>query len=164
MHKMAGEQLPLLKIGELARRAGTTLRTVRYYEQMGLITAADRTKGGFRLYSEEELQKVQFIKKLQLLDFPLCEIKKLIQSRRQATSGAETFSPIADLLVRQLKETERRISVYQELQQGIRQTMEILKFCAECPLRPTREVCEKCPVICGLEEVPLPMRVLISAS
>lgn len=162
MHKMADGQL--MKIGDLARRAGTTLRTVRYYEQMGLIAASDRTKGGFRLYSEDELEKLQFIKRLQLLDFPLWQIKKLIQSRRQAASGAETVSPIAELLVRQLEETEHRINVYRELQRGIRETMEILKFCAECPLRPTREVCEKCPVICGLEEVPLPMRVLISTS
>ncbi len=48
----------LMQIGELARKAGITLRTVRYYEQLGLIKHAVRTKGGFRLYHGEELRKL----------------------------------------------------------------------------------------------------------
>ena len=59
-----------MRIGDLAKRAGTTMRTIRYYEQRGLIEPARRTKGGFRLYQEEELRKLRLIKNLQLLAIP----------------------------------------------------------------------------------------------
>ncbi len=63
-----------IRIGELAKRAGTTMRTIRYYEQRGLITPAARTKGGFRLYAEQNVQRLLLIKQLQLQNLPLAEV------------------------------------------------------------------------------------------
>jgi DNA-binding transcriptional MerR regulator len=54
----------LMRIGDLAKKAGTTMRTIRYYEQLGLIAPTARTRGGFRLYEEDELRKLRLIKSL----------------------------------------------------------------------------------------------------
>ena len=60
-----------MHIGKLARQAGTTTRTVRYYEEMGLIRPERRTSGGFRCHAEEQLGRLQMILSLKELGFDL---------------------------------------------------------------------------------------------
>jgi DNA-binding transcriptional MerR regulator len=79
----------LMRIGELAKRAGTTLRTIRYYEEQGLIAYAARTQGGFRLYAEAELRKLHLIRRLQLLDVPLARVKAFFDARRSGSAASE---------------------------------------------------------------------------
>ena len=154
----------LLKIGELARRTGTTLRTIRYYEQLGLISHFARTKGGFHLYYPDDCQKIQFIKDLQRLGTPLSQIRRLLERRRVASSGAEGAPEIIEILSGQLAEIEGRVAIYRQMQESIRQTMEILRVCKECPLKPSKEVCCRCDAVTSLKELPLPMQAMIAAS
>jgi MerR family transcriptional regulator, copper efflux regulator len=65
---------PLLKIGELAHRSGVSVKTIRYYEECGLIQTSDRTEGQFRLFHPEMVQRLHFIKRLQGLGLSLNEI------------------------------------------------------------------------------------------
>ena len=154
----------LLKIGELARRTGTTLRTIRYYQQLGLINHSARTKGGFHLYFPEDCKTIQFIKTLQMLGTPLSEIRRLLDQRPTAESAAEAAPEIIEILERQLDEIGERVAAYRQVQESIRQTMEILQVCKTCPLKPSREVCCRCDTITSMKEVPLPMQALIAAS
>lgn len=154
----------LMRIGELAKRAGTTLRTIRYYEELGLITHTVRTKGGFRLYAEDELQKLHLIKDLQLLDLPLSQIREIFAKRREARTGSEMAPPAQTVLRQQLGEVEARIARYQAIQKALQEAMEILDCCVACGLHPGKEVCGKCPVIKGREEVPVPIHALIAVS
>jgi DNA-binding transcriptional MerR regulator len=154
----------LMQIGEVARRAGITLRTVRYYEQLGLIQHAVRTKGGFRLYDEAELRKLELIRDMQDLDFPLARIRKLFSRKREARCGAELAPEVRQTLADQLREMEGRIARYQTMRAAILEAMDMVRVCADCPLRPTPEVCGACPVVTGRPEVPLPMRALIAVS
>ena len=78
-----------MRIGDLAKRAGTTMRTIRYYEERGLIEPARRTKGGFRLYQEEELRKLHLIRSLQVLDMPLAQVKAFFDERQRGRTAAE---------------------------------------------------------------------------
>ena len=69
------------QIGEVADRTGVTQRTLRFYEEKGLLTPADRMEGGFRLYSEQDIERVHLIKQLQqLLGFSLAEIKEMVEA------------------------------------------------------------------------------------
>lgn len=154
----------LMQIGELAKRAGITLRTVRYYEELGLITHAVRTKGGFRLYDDGELRKLEMIRDLQELDFPLARIRKLFSRKREAQSGTELAGEVRETLGAQLREMDGRIARYQAMRAAILETMDMVRVCADCPLRPTPDVCWSCPVVTSRAEVPLPMRALISVS
>lgn len=68
-----------LQIGELATRCGCTTRTIRYYEQYGLLAPSDRMEGGFRLYEEDAVDRIQRIQELKrLLGFSLEEVRSVI--------------------------------------------------------------------------------------
>jgi len=75
------EEEPHLQIGEVAERTGVTQRTLRFYEEKGLLKPPSRMEGGFRLYSETDIQRVERIKRLQqLLGFSLAEIKEMVEA------------------------------------------------------------------------------------
>lgn len=70
-----------LQIGEVAERTGVTQRTLRFYEEKGLLNPPSRLEGGFRLYSEEDVQRVERIKDLKsLLGLSLADIKELVEA------------------------------------------------------------------------------------
>lgn len=67
-----------MKIGEVAERVGLSLRTLRYYEESGLITPAGRTSGGFRLYSERDVQRLLLIMQMKPLGFTLDRMREVV--------------------------------------------------------------------------------------
>jgi DNA-binding transcriptional MerR regulator len=154
----------LMRIGDLAKKAGTTMRTIRYYEQLGLIAPVARTKGGFRLYEEDEVRKLRVIKNLQHLDTPLAQVKELFDERQHGRIASEVAPGIASLLQRQLAEMDGRIAQYQAMQASLRETIEILQCCSECSLEPGPDVCSRCPVITSRGKIPLHMQAMIEAA
>lgn len=78
---MAEREDAYLQIGEVAERTGVTQRTLRFYEEKGLLRPPSRMDGGFRLYSEEDVRRVEQIRQLQkLLGLSLAEIKEMIEA------------------------------------------------------------------------------------
>jgi DNA-binding transcriptional MerR regulator len=72
-----------IQIGELAERTGLTQRTLRYYEEVGLLAAPSRMAGGFRLYSPDDVARVEQIKQLkQVLGFSLAEIRTIVEAQQ----------------------------------------------------------------------------------
>ncbi len=70
-----------MQIGEVAERTGLTHRTLRFYEEKGLLDPPSRMEGGFRLYSEEDVQRIEHVLELkQLLGFSLAEIKQMVDA------------------------------------------------------------------------------------
>ena len=67
-----------LTIGKLAKQAGIGIETIRFYERQGLIPPPARTDSNYRIYSEEEVGRLKFIKRAKLLGFTLNEIKDLL--------------------------------------------------------------------------------------
>jgi len=67
-----------MRTGELARRAGVDVQTVRYYEREGLLVAPARTPAGYRLYGPEHLERLHFVRHCRSLDMPLADIKRLL--------------------------------------------------------------------------------------
>lgn len=68
----------LLKIGDLAKRLNISADTLRFYESNGLLTPVTRTESGYRLYSEHEQQRVQFILSAKAVGFTLNEVQELL--------------------------------------------------------------------------------------
>ena len=68
----------LLKIGEVAERVGLSLRTIRFYEEEGLVVPETRTAGGFRLYSVDAVNRLEIIKRLKPLGFTVEEMVALL--------------------------------------------------------------------------------------
>lgn len=74
-----------LKVGEVARRAAVNLQTIHYYEREGLVPRPPRTASNYRMYTEDAVRRVRFIKRAQELGFALKEVKELLSLR--ATPG-----------------------------------------------------------------------------
>ncbi|MBQ0071218.1 MAG: MerR family transcriptional regulator [Spirochaetales bacterium] len=74
------------KIGQIAELSGLTLRTIRYYDEMGLL-AAGRTKGGQRYFSDQDLVYLKRIKELKGLGFSLEEIVRIIRLKEEDATG-----------------------------------------------------------------------------
>ena len=70
-----------LFIGELSHRVYVPTQTIRYYERLGLLDAPERTESQYRIYSEEAVERLQFIQKAKLYGLSLDEIKQLIKIR-----------------------------------------------------------------------------------
>jgi MerR family transcriptional regulator, Zn(II)-responsive regulator of zntA len=70
---------PHVRIGELAKRAGVSVQAVRFYERRRLMRTPRRTPAGYRTYSEQDLESVTLIKKMQRFGFKLVEIRRVLQ-------------------------------------------------------------------------------------
>jgi DNA-binding transcriptional MerR regulator len=68
----------MMQIGDVASRVGLSLRTIRYYDEMGLVVPSGRSAGGFRLYSEADAERLALIKTIRPLDFPLEQVRELL--------------------------------------------------------------------------------------
>ncbi len=79
----------LMKIGELSKKTGVSIDTVRYYEQRGLIPAAARTQSGYRQYSVSDITRLRFIVQAKELGFTLEEIGQLLAIRADGKACAE---------------------------------------------------------------------------
>jgi DNA-binding transcriptional MerR regulator len=114
-----------LQIGEVAERTGVTQRTLRFYEEKGLLKPPSRMEGGFRLYSEDDVQRVHEIRRLQnLLGLSLAEIKQMVEAdealqqiRAEYRRDADVALKIAQL--RQAREitANQHTIVHQKLDQ-----------------------------------------------
>lgn len=69
---------PLMQIGEAADRVGLSIRTIRHYEEVGLIVPSARSEGGFRLYTEPDLDRLAVVKRMKPLGFTLDEMRDLL--------------------------------------------------------------------------------------
>lgn len=98
----------LMRIGEFARLSGLSLRTVQYYEKRGLVEPVERTEAGYRLYGEEELARLWFVKRAKLLGLTLEEIRELVSLAAGCNRG-EIFPRLQEIVEEKLEETERKI-------------------------------------------------------
>lgn len=78
-----------MQIGEVAEQTGLSLRTIRYYEEMGLVVPSARSTGGFRLYTEENVARLQLIKRMKPLEFSLEESKDLLSALDAIEAGPD---------------------------------------------------------------------------
>jgi DNA-binding transcriptional MerR regulator len=117
-----------MQIGEVAERTAVTQRALRFYEEKGLLKPPQRLDGGFRLYSEEDVQRVELIKKLQtLLGFSLAEIKEMVEAeetkvnlrtRYRESSSRERYHRLekaSEVTERQLALIDQKIQQMQDL-------------------------------------------------
>lgn len=76
-----------MHIGEVAERTGLSLRTVRYYEEVGLLPEPDRSAGGFRLYTDVAVERLLVIKQMKPLEFTLEEMRELLGALAEMHAG-----------------------------------------------------------------------------
>jgi DNA-binding transcriptional MerR regulator len=88
-----------MHIGELAERTGLSLRTIRHYDEVGLLPATARTDGGFRVYSEDDFERLMVIKQMKPLGFSLEEMAEILGILSASSSGsAQESARLAEFL------------------------------------------------------------------
>jgi len=70
--------LQRVQIGEVAERTGLSMRTIRYYEEQGLVTPSSRTAGGFRLYTDADVARLMLVKRMKPLEFSIDDMRDLL--------------------------------------------------------------------------------------
>ncbi len=76
---MTDVDAPMMQIGELADRAEMSLRTIRHYDEVGLLTPSGRSEGGFRLYTDADFSRLMVIRRMKPLGFSLDEMAELLR-------------------------------------------------------------------------------------
>lgn len=106
----------LVQIGVVADRVGLSLRTIRYYEEVGLVVPAQRSSGGFRLYSEENVAQLRLVTQMKPLEFTLEQMRDLLETVRahDAAPGPERRAELADRLGMYRAIVEARIDALRE--------------------------------------------------
>jgi len=102
-----------LQIGEVAERTGVTQRTLRFYEEKGLLRPPSRMEGGFRLYSEEDVKRVKMIRRLQdLLGVTLADIKEMVDAQEMLRELRAQYRPESGVEEKR-RQLEKAIEVVQ---------------------------------------------------
>ena len=143
-----------MQIGDLAERVGVSTRTIRYYEELGLVEPMERTHGGFRLYCEDQLRRLQIIQGLKCLGFDLEQVRHLFSLRDQAETGGDLARQMIDNLQTQQNEIDAKIAQYEELKERNRRGIDILGGCLCCRIKVFERDCHGCATYKSHDEVP----------
>ena len=105
-----------MRIGEVARASGTTSKTLRYYEEVGLLPAADRTPAGYRDYGAEVLDRLDFIRRGQAAGLTLAQIGQVLDIRDREQAPCRH---VTDLLDTRLDVIDRQLAELAQLRTTI---------------------------------------------
>ena len=127
------KQMQRFTRGVIAKRTGVNIETVRYYERIGLLPAPPRSKGGHRMYNEDLLRRLHFIRRSRELGFTLDEVRGLL---RLVDGGDYTCGEVETLTTAHLGEVRRKLADLKRLEKVLR---EMISRCEggevpECPV------------------------------
>lgn len=128
-----------LSIGEVARRVGIGVETVRFYERQGLISDPARSLSGYRQFDEETVARLLFIRKAKELGFTLNEIKELLSLRFDPTSSCADVKARAEA---KIADVEEKIRTLQRIKKAL---VKLTEACSGDG--PT----DKCPILAAIE-------------
>ncbi|MFG2784712.1 MerR family transcriptional regulator [Streptomyces prunicolor] len=96
-----------MQIGEVAARTELSLRTIRHYEETGLVTPSARSRGGFRLYTESDVARLMVIRRMKPLGFTLDEMRDLLEATDRLDSGEELPAGEREELLERIRRFEQ---------------------------------------------------------
>ena len=110
----------MLKIGEVSRRSGVGVEALRFYEKSGLLERPSRTYSGYRVYGDEVLERLAFIKQAQALGFSLDEVRRIVEDARRGESPCEE---VREIVRRRLSELDERLRDLRRQREELQHTL-----------------------------------------
>jgi DNA-binding transcriptional MerR regulator len=139
------------KIGDVARLLGTSVSTLRYYENEGLLTPV-RTSGGTRLYNDAEVARFRIALKLTALGIPLQELVEVTRARPGQPTGGHSSRRVLRRLAKIRETILRQRDDLNEVLRSIERGAELVATCLDCTLEPTNAGCPDCPCSTHFED------------
>lgn len=139
------QQRDFLKIGELAELLSTTPRTIRLYEELGILVPA-RTEAGTRLYARKDLKRMEVALNLTRSGIGLDVISHLATLRDQYPSGTEAVCGVLPELSALQEAIRVNIDRLTQLEHDVEKARSLIGQCRDCPNRPNRRDCPDCAV------------------
>ncbi|RDZ29699.1 heavy metal-responsive transcriptional regulator [Lysobacter silvisoli] len=129
-----------MQIGQLAKRAGVAIDTVRYYERNGILPLPERQASGYRAYDERDVDRLRFLRRAKALGFTLTEIRDLLElsSRRDDDMGG-----LKAAANEKLADVERKLAELSRVRDGLRQLVDA------CP---GHGALQRCPILAALAQ------------
>ncbi len=128
-----------VQIGELARMTGLNTSAIRYYESQNLLPAPERTRNGYRIYSEAHRARLDFILRARSLGLSLDEIREILQFRER---GSAPCNHVERLLLEKMNEVEAKINQLLKLQEELKTLYEQARALATASQAENNGVCQ----------------------
>ena len=155
-----GLSAEFLSTGDLARACETTLRTVRFYEETGLVEPSTRSEGGHRMYDPAQREKLQLIMDLREAGLSIQDIKDLFALKSKCGSATEASERMTKTLESRVNELQRKIVVLRRLRDELASMVSVVRECGSCEHKEKfSSECNACDVM-ERGDLPRAMRLL----
>jgi DNA-binding transcriptional MerR regulator len=133
-----------LRVGDLARAVGKSVRAVHLYEELGLLRPVSRTAGGFRLFTSDAVDRINWITKLQAIGFSLSEIQGFVRDFEKAESGRSAAARARDVFQDKLSQIRNSLAQLRVIENDLVEALEYLESCQQCAPIFTPGECRQC--------------------
>ena len=121
-----------LRVGELARAVGKSVRAIHLYEELGLLTPDSRTIGGFRQFGADTVDRINWITKLQAIGFSLTEIQGFVRDFESAQSGRSAAAQVREVFQTKLSEIRQQLAQFRIIENDLVEALGYLESCQGC--------------------------------
>jgi DNA-binding transcriptional MerR regulator len=129
---MSGGSSDLLTIGAMSRASGATPRAIRFYEGLGLVSSCKRSPGGYRLFQQRELAKLNLVTGLRRSGFSIKEIARLFSVTKKSRTAASAAKTVNETLLERAAEIRKASEALKLLAADMARSAEVLSRCLEC--------------------------------
>ena len=134
----------LLRVGELAKAVGKTVRAMHLYEELGLLEPDSRSEGGFRLYGQAAIERIQWINKLQAIGFTLGEIQGFVRDFQGAHSGVAAATRVRETFAQKLEQIREQMTQLAVIENDLLEAIAYLDSCSSCSTAFAPSECRTC--------------------
>jgi len=124
---MAGDTEGTFAIGEISRLVDLSQRTIRYYEEIGLLHSVRRIENGKRVYTDKDVRRLKFINRLKVLGLSLAEMVELEKIYRKQRNNREILPKLLDILEKRAAQIDERVAQLIALKKEIREYQQRLR-------------------------------------
>jgi DNA-binding transcriptional MerR regulator len=133
--------IALMHIGELADKAGVSTRTLRFYEQQGLLDPFLRTEKGVRIYSADQVRKLKLIKLFKTLGLNLKQIKTCLAINQKDATGSEVAEQVRELAATHAIRLAAQIQAFERAKEELERASRVFESCRQCQLKSSVRQC-----------------------
>lgn len=130
-------QFEHLRVGDVARLTGKTVRTLHYYEELGLLSPCQRSDGGYRLYGSDAVARVELIGQLKDLGFSLEQVRQILSTWEKAARDQDASVRLREALEKARAEARKKIGTFERLEAQIAESLRLLERGGPLERRPT---------------------------